>query len=258
MESISGIRGTEVCRICECQLGNVILSLGKQPLSNKLLSEKELNDFQGFPLDFRFCALCGLGQIGEFVSPSIIFHDYAYFSSTSNEWLQHSRNFAHNAIKKLGLKSGDLVLEVASNDGYLLKHFKELGFSVLGVEPARNVALVAIDSGIETESKFFTADYAIDLIDRNIIPKLVIANNVLAHVPDINDFFKGLSILAKHGATISIEAPDLLTMLRKNLFDTIYHEHFSYISAHAVNVLCLKENLKSFPCRVNSHTWRLK
>ena len=239
-------RGQNFCRSCSSPLGDVVLSLGVQPLSNALPPQSFQGDDAKFPLDFRVCPICSLGQIGEYVSPSEIFSEYTYFSSTSSTWLKHAKTFAQAAFKKLQLNQNDLVVEIASNDGYLLQYFQELNCSVLGIEPASNVADFANNRGITTRAEFFGTECAKNLIAKGEIPKLVIGNNVLAHVPDINDFMNGLTLLAQQGAVISIEAPSMLTMLRDNLFDTIYHEHFSYLSATALSFLAKQHNLNLF------------
>jgi hypothetical protein len=240
------VRGTSLCRCCEQELGEIILSLGSQPLSNALptLEFQALPEL--FPLDFRICLNCGLGQIGEYVSPAIIFEEYTYFSSASSTWLAHAKNFAQSTILKMNLSRNDLVLEIASNDGYLLQYFKESGVAVLGIEPAENVAKFAEAKGIPTRIEFFGRETAKKLVDEDNIPSLVIANNVLAHVPDINDFMAGLSLLASRGSIISIEAPTMHSMFQNNYFDTIYHEHFSYLSAHSVEFLAQKHGVTLF------------
>jgi hypothetical protein len=225
-------------------LPETILSLGNQPLSNGLPLIGDGDAIDKFPLDFKICGSCGLGQIGEYVAPEIIFGDYTYFSSTSSSWVLHARNFALNMMQQISLKENDFILEIASNDGYLLKHFQEFGCRVLGIEPARNVAEMAISSGIPTETDFFGEKKALELVQRGLLPKLVICNNVVAHVPDLIDFMKGLAILAAQGSLISIEAPSMLRMLEKNLFDTIYHEHFSYLNTFTLDALCNQNQLK--------------
>ena len=237
-------RGTIRCRSCGDNLGETLLSLGSQPLSNALVNHLSSPTDPRFPLNFKICQSCGLGQIGEYVSPDEIFSDYTYFSSASSSWLNHARIFAKDATSKFSLSQDDLVMEIASNDGYLLKYFKELGVNVLGIEPAANVASYANSIGIPTEVKFFGEETAIELLESGYRPRLVICNNVLAHVPDINDFMMGLAKLVEYGAVISIEAPSMLTMLENNLFDTIYHEHFSYLSVHSVNLLASKCGLR--------------
>ena len=239
-------RGIEICRGCSGELGNLVLSLGNQPLSNELPKLHSGGIDSTFPLEFRVCSKCGLGQIGEFVSPHEIFSDYTYFSSTSSSWLEHAKTFANSASRRLGLATDDLVIEIASNDGYLLQYFKELGNRVLGIEPAKNVAQVANNRGISTEVTFFGEKAARDLIERNLIPKLIVCNNVMAHVPDLNDFVSGLVLLIRKGAVVSVEAPSMQVMLRDNFFDTIYHEHFSYLSATSVNFLALHHGINLF------------
>jgi hypothetical protein len=239
-------RGTKICRGCSKELAREVLSLGNQPLSNELpmLGTKEIDSV--FPLELRICNNCGLGQVGEFVSPKEIFSNYTYFSSTSKTWLSHASAFAQQVSKQMLLNSDDLVVEIASNDGYLLQYFKELGCQVLGIEPAENVALVANLKGIKTEVAFFGKNTAENLIQRNLIPKLVVCNNVMAHVPDLTDFIEGLALLIEAGAVVSVEAPSLKIMLRDNLFDTIYHEHFSYLSAISVDFLTSNFNVQLF------------
>jgi len=230
-------RGETNCRACDRELGPTILDLGEQPLSNELISQPMDGDLEAWPLELKICSFCKLGQIGEFASPSRIFSTYTYFSSTSTYWLAHSKEFAKKTIEKMNLNKNSLVLEIASNDGYMLQYFQEFGIKVLGIEPAKNVAEVAINKGIPTDVDFFGYKKAIELIENGLVPNLVICNNVVAHVPDINDFFEGLAVLANHGSTISIEAPSLLEMLQGNMFDTIYHEHFSYLSINAIQYL---------------------
>ena len=249
-------RGTSFCRACTTKLSLLpILSLGNQPLSNALTSlENEVTSPSLFPLDFRICNTCGLGQIGEFVSPKDIFEDYTYFSSASSFWLAHSERYATEVISKYKLNKSNLVLEIASNDGYLLRKFADRGLPVLGIEPAKNVARFAESIGVPTLTKFFGEETAKSVIESGFKPSLVIANNVLAHVPDINDFMAGLECFAKNGARISIEAPSMMTMLTQNLFDTIYHEHFSYLSVSSVSKLADKFNLNLYHVEyLNTH-----
>ena len=238
------MRGTSFCRGCGNNLSEPVLSLGKQPLSNGLINLSCNQEAPVWPLEFRVCDKCGLGQIGEFVNPSEIFEDYTYFSSASSSWLQHANRFVQESIIKYGMNSSDLVIEIASNDGYLLKYFVEQNIPVLGIEPAANVAEYAIKNGIPTKIAFFGEEIARQLISDGKIPKLVICNNVLAHVPDIQDFLKGLSHFVAAGSIITIEAPSMLQMLEKNYFDTIYHEHFSYLSATSLEFLAQQAGMK--------------
>ena len=239
-------RGTNYCRSCSATLNTTVLSLGYQPLPNLLpdINSQELVKLN--PLDFRICSVCSLGQVGEYESPQNIFTEYSYLSSTSRLWLKHAEDFANKVINYLSLKPGDLVIEVASNDGYLLQFFKEKKIDALGIEPSINVARISIGKGIPTETSFFGQVVAESLVKRGLTPKLVVCNNVLAHVPDINDFVAGLKVLIEAGAIVSIEAPSLKVLLEKNLFDTIYHEHFSYLSVVSLDFLSKKHGVNLF------------
>ncbi len=202
--------------------------LGKTPPSNSYLKspvQKELF----FPLHAFVCERCFLVQLAQFQSPDEIFSDYAYFSSYSTTWLEHARKYAEMIIARCKLNEESFVVEIASNDGYLLKNFQEKKIPLLGIEPAKNVAAVAIQKGIATRAQFFGAPLALEL-SREKKGDLIIANNVLAHVPDLNDFVKGLKILLSPKGTITLEFPHLLRLIEQRQFDTIYHEHFSYFS----------------------------
>jgi len=199
-----------------------------------------------YPLHAWVCGECLLVQLEEFESPAAIFSDYAYFSSCSSSWLDHCRNYAENMIPRLGLSPQSLVTEIASNDGYLLQYFHQAGVPVLGVEPAANVAQCAIKAGIPTEVSFFGAECALKLANQGRKADLLIGNNVLAHVPDINSFVSGLSILLKERGTITMEFPHVLRLMEKNQFDTIYHEHFSYLSFLTVNRIFKAHGLTIF------------
>ena len=179
-------RGTFQCRSCGGNLGETLLSLGSQPLSNALVNDLSSGTDPLFPLNFKICKSCGLGQIGEYVLPQDIFSEYTYFSSASSSWLSHAEIFAKETTFDLSLSHEDLVIEIASNDGYLLQFFKELGVEVLGIEPAANVASYANSIGIPTEVKFFGEETAIELLESGYRPKLVICNNVLARRSCIN------------------------------------------------------------------------
>jgi hypothetical protein len=189
------------------------------------------------PLILRICQTCGLGQLGEFESPEEIFKDYPYLSSTSQTWLDANRLFATQISNILKHQPGDLVVELASNDGYLLKHFQDIGYSVLGVEPAVNVANIALDSNVPTIAKFFTLDLARELKHSLPEPRVVIAKNVMAHVPDLRDFVAGIAHLSGPNSVIIIEAPTITQILIGLQFDTIYHEHFSYLSVSSLRRL---------------------
>jgi hypothetical protein len=188
-----------------------------------------------FPLHLRLCTSCGLGQVGEYVLPERIFgEEYPYLSSTSSSWVKHARRYAAEFQRHLGLGTTDLVVEIASNDGYLLSAFQRLGTRVLGIEPARNVAALALEAGVPTINEFFGAVCAARIVADHGHPRLVAANNVMAHVPDINDFVAGLAALCDDDTLVTVENPSFLTLLKEAQFDTIYHEHFSYLTTHAV------------------------
>jgi hypothetical protein len=227
-------RGSTICRACGSDKLVEILDLGLQPLPAEYGSTPD-EVLETFPLLMRKCQDCGLGQLGEYVLPERIFHkNYPYLSSASSTWVAHAKNYALQMKEQLSLNENDLVVELASNDGYLLSEFKKLGIPVLGVEPAANVASMAIASGVPTICEFFGAELAHEILEKYGHPKLIIANNVFAHIPDMIDFTKGMAILAGENTLITIENPSFTTLMKKTLFDTIYHEHYSYISSHAV------------------------
>lgn len=211
------------CRFCASSLNDVFLDLGTLPLSNSFLKSKTQKD-QFYPLCVFVCKHCLFVQLDEFVRPKDIFTDYAYFSSYSQTWLDHAKEYCSMITKRFDLIEQSHIVEIASNDGYLLQYFKN--FDVLGIEPAENVAKVARQKGIPTITKFFDTKLAKELSKAD----LIIGNNVLAHVPNLNDFINGLKILLKPNGIITMEFPHLLQLIRNNQFDTIYHEHFSYFS----------------------------
>lgn len=222
---------TPACRFCGTPLKHVFCDLGVAPLSNAFLKPEQLNRVEPFyPLRVYVCAECFLVQLQQFETPENIFSDYVYFSSYSDTWLEHARNYSKKMVTELHLNAKSQVVEVASNDGYLLQYFQEKGIPVLGIEPAANVARAAQERGIPTLVKFFGADAAHELAGKGIAADLLIGNNVLAHVPDLNDFVRGLKLLLKKQGVITLEFPHLLRLLQENQFDTIYHEHFSYFS----------------------------
>jgi hypothetical protein len=219
------------CRLCGAPLRHVLVDLGMSPLCESFLAAGELDRMEPFyPLRVFVCDRCFLVQLKEYVAPADIFTEYAYFSSFSDSWVEHGRRFTADMTAQLDLGANSLVLEVASNDGYLLQHFVEAGVPVLGIEPAANVARAAVDRGIPTRVEFFGEDMARRLVSEGIRPDLVIGNNVLAQVPDLNDFVAGLAILLRDAGLLTMEFPHLLRLLAENQFDTIYHEHFSYFS----------------------------
>jgi hypothetical protein len=224
------------CRGCSEYLSLVFLDLGTSPIANDLISKENLQKPEVFyPLRVMTCSECALVQLPEIASPKDLFRsDYVYFSSYSTTWLEHSRMYAEKMTKLLNLSSDDLVVEVASNDGYLLQYFAETQVQVLGIEPSAGVAEVAIQKGIPTIIEFFGSDLANVLATRKK-PKLLLGNNVLAHVPDLHDFIKGFSILMSDEALITFEFPHLINLIRNNQFDTVYHEHFSYLSVTSLS-----------------------
>lgn len=235
------------CRFCDLRLNEIFVDLGKSPLSNSFLklSELKLKENQ-YPLRAFVCKNCFLVQLEEFQSPENIFSDYAYFSSYSESWLEHSKKFTTMMKDRFNLNEDNLVIEIGSNDGYLLQFFKEEKIPILGIEPAKNVAKVAEEKGIPTIKKFFGKQIANELKEQNSNADLIIGNNVLAHVPKINDFVEGLKILLKPKGVISIEFPHILKLIEFNQFDTIYHEHFSYFSLYTAKKIFEKHELTIF------------
>ena len=236
-----------VCRFCETPLGVTFLNLGMSPLANSNLTESGLNAVElFFPLHVYVCKSCLLVQLEECSSPEKIFSDYDYFSSYSDLWLRHAQTFSEQVIKRFGLNGSCQVIEIGSNDGYLLQNFRGQGIPVLGIEPARNVAEVANEKGIATIVEFFGEKLACDLLGEGTQADLLIGNNVFAHVPALNDFVRGLNVLLKPQGVITLEFPHLMRLMTNNQFDTIYHEHFSYFSFSTVQKIFTKHGLKVF------------
>jgi hypothetical protein len=244
--SISSSRGVSVCRGCGAEGLVSVLDLGEQPLANEMSVDPTSPD-QAFPLHLRICPQCGLGQLGEFVAPERIFaQDYPYLSSVSTSWVAHATAYAASAIDELGLGANDLVVEVASNDGYLLEQFHERGVRVLGIEPAGGAAGLARAKGVSTIEEFFGAETARRVVAEHGHPKLVAANNVMAHVPDLQDFTAGFAALCDDDTIVTVENPSFAGLLQKTHFDTIYHEHFSYLTTHAVSQVVAAVGLEVF------------
>jgi 2-polyprenyl-3-methyl-5-hydroxy-6-metoxy-1,4-benzoquinol methylase len=217
------------------------------PLSNAYLAPGQLNQMEPFyPLHARVCDRCFLVQLEQFECPERIFGDYAYFSSYSESWLNHAREYAKRMTERFRLDQKSLVIEIASNDGYLLQYFQAKGVPVLGVEPAQNVAKTAQEKGIATLAKFFGVQAARELLAAGQGADLLVCNNVLAHVPDLKDFVAGLKLILKPGGIITVEVPHLLRLIQENQFDTIYHEHFSYFSLCTVGEIFGRYALKIF------------
>jgi len=235
------------CRSCGTPLHRTFVDLGLSPLANAYLRPDQLRCMEPlYPLHVHVCDACLLVQLEEFESPSHIFSDYFYFSSFSQLWLDHAQSYAGRMCGELGLGAGSLVVEIASNDGYLLQYFKEQGVPVLGVEPAANVAKAAVEKGIPTDVAFFGQETARRLRARGVVPDLIAANNVLAHVPDLNDFVAGFKTLLAPAGTITVEFPHLMRLISELQFDTIYHEHFSYFSLLAVEKVFERHQLTIF------------
>lgn len=221
------------CRFCGTALRYSFVDLGMSPLCESYVPADRLDEMEPFyPLHALVCHECLLVQLGEYVAPEAIFSEYAYFSSYSDSWVDHARRYAHRMIAELGLGAESFVVEVASNDGYLLQHFVGQGVPVLGIEPAANVARVAEGRGVPTLVRFFGHTLGRELAAQGRKADLVVGNNVLAQVPDLNDFVAGLAAILKPSATLTLEFPHLLRLIEGTQFDTIYHEHFSYFSLH--------------------------
>jgi len=235
------------CRFCNAEVTETFADLGVSPLANSYRRVEDLDKGEMFyPLHAYVCSECFLVQIGEFETPQEIFGDYAYFSSYSQSWLDHCNAYCDAVTERFALAPGASVVELASNDGYLLQYFRDKGADVLGIEPAANVAAVAVEKGIPTEVTFFGAQAASDLVARGRRADLLIGNNVLAHVPDLNDFVAGMKIVLADDGVITMEFPHLLRLIERNQFDTIYHEHFSYFSFLAVEKVFAAHGLRLF------------
>jgi SAM-dependent methyltransferase len=240
-----------VCRFCRNPIRRTVVDLGMSPLCESYVEAARLDDMEPFyPLHVRICDSCFLVQLRAYVPPEEIFTEYAYFSSYSTSWLEHARRYADMISERLPLGRDKLVVELGSNDGYLLQAFVERGIPVLGIEPAGNVAEVAVERGVPTVVAFFGADTARRLAAEGRRADLLVANNVLAQVPDLNDFVAGMRLLLAPGGVATIEVPHLLRLLDRNQFDTIYHEHYSYfslgtlqriLSAHGLTIFDVEE-----------------
>jgi SAM-dependent methyltransferase len=234
------------CRFCGATLEHLFTDLGMSPLANSYITPDRANAMEAFyPLRAFVCASCFLVQLEEYETPDRIFTEYAYFSSYSTTWLEHSRTYVAQMIERFGIDSESSVVELASNDGYLLQYFHERQIPVLGIEPAANVAKVALQKGIPTLVEFFGQKAARSLVTKSAAD-LLIGNNVLAHVPDLNDFVAGMKILLKPGGLITMEFPHLMRLVEQNQFDTIYHEHFSYFSFLTVSRVFAEHGLRLF------------
>ena len=239
------LQRTHFCRFCGHRVDDTFVNLGMSPLCENILSHDELDEMeQFFPLHVLVCRNCFLVQLREYVSATQIFSNYAYFSSYSTSWVSHAKNYCEMISKRLGLNRNSLVVELASNDGYLLQHFLPLNVPVLGIEPAANVAKVAVQKGIPTRVEFFGTAMAEKLVVEGYRADLIVGNNVLAQVPDLNDFVAGMRRLLKPDGVITLEFPHLQRLIEGNQFDTIYHEHFSYFSLVTIDQIAAKHGLK--------------
>lgn len=222
---------TKDCLFCKNPLRHTFVDLGMHPLCESYVSREQLNQMEPFyPLRVFVCEKCFLVQLQEYVSPAEIFTEYAYFSSYADSWVQHAKRYTDMIVERLNLTTNSFVVELASNDGYLLQHFVAKGIPVLGIEPAANVAEVAQKKNVPTLVKFFGQQTANELVAEGRKADLVLGNNVLAQVPDVNDFVAGIKLLLAPQGVVTIEFPHLMKLMEENQFDTIYHEHFSYFS----------------------------
>lgn len=233
------------CRLCKNPLHHIFVDLGMSPLCESFVTADKIDAMEPYyPLRVFVCEKCFLVQLSEYVKPDHIFAEYAYFSSYSTSWIAHAKKYCEMITERLQLGRDSLVVEIACNDGYLLQHFGPLGVPVLGVEPAANVAKVSQSKGIPTRVEFFGVDLAKRLVSEGYRPDLIVGNNVLAHVPDINDFVGGVAHLLKADGIATFEFPHLERLMEENQFDTIYHEHFSYLSAVVIEQLARRHGLK--------------
>jgi SAM-dependent methyltransferase len=235
------------CRFCGAPLIHTFVDLGMSPLCESYISPEQLNQMEAFyPLHVWVCDQCFLVQLESYVSAEHIFEEYAYFSSYSDSWLKHSSDYVDMITKRLGLGQQSLAVELASNDGYLLQYFVNKGIPALGVEPAANVARMAVKKGVPTLVKFFGCQTAREMAADGKRADLIIGNNVLAQVPDLNDFVSGITILLKPGGVATLEFPHLMRLMEENQYDTIYHEHFSYFSLMTVEQIFAAHGLVLF------------
>ncbi|HTT22823.1 MAG TPA: class I SAM-dependent methyltransferase [Candidatus Sulfotelmatobacter sp.] len=242
-----GVQDLPRCRFCDAPLRQTVVDLGMSPLCESYLSTSQLNQMEAFyPLHVRLCGRCFLVQLEEYVSPDNIFSDYAYFSSYSDTWLAHAKAYVEQMSTRFQLNANSLVVEMASNDGYLLQYFVAKQIPVLGIEPAANVASVAVEMGVPTLVKFFGTTTARELLAQGKQADLLLGNNVLAQVPDLNDFVAGMKILLAPSGVITVEFPHLMRLMDENQFDTIYHEHFSYFSFLTAEMIFATHGLTLF------------
>ena len=273
LQKVDAQTATKICRFCGVGLQRTFVDLGMSPLCETYPSAADLNQGEVYyPLHIYVCEKCWLVQLEEYESAESIFSDYPYFASYSDSWLKHCEKYCNEMKTRFGLGEQSFVAEVASNDGYLLQYFVRLGVPVLGIEPAANVAKAAVEKGVPTLVRFFGIQVAEELAAEGRTADLVVGNNVLAQVPDLNDFVEGLKILLKPEGVLTLEFPHLLRLIELNEFDTIYHEHFSYFSmistikimeAHGLRVFDVEElkshggSLRVYACRASSQAHAL-
>lgn len=248
-ESLNGapVRRRGSCRFCAADLRHIVADLGMSPLCESYVTTERLGEMEPFyPLVVYFCEHCLLVQLEEFVPPESIFTEYAYFSSYADSWVEHARHYCELMTERLALGPRSMVVELGSNDGYLLQHFVVRGIPVLGIEPAANVAAAATARGVPTEVEFFGVATARALRARGVEADLVVGNNVLAQVPDLNDFVEGIRLILKPQGVATLEFPHLARLMEGNQFDTIYHEHFSYFSFTAAAGVFRSHGLRIF------------
>jgi SAM-dependent methyltransferase len=236
-----------LCRFCAAPLKQTLVDLGMSPLCESYISREQLNQMEAFyPLHVKVCEQCFLAQLEEYVSVEHIFTEYAYFSSYSDTWLKHASDYTDMIVKRLGLGRESLAVELASNDGYLLQNFVKKGIPALGIEPAANVAKAAVAKGVPTVVKFFGRKTAQEMVSEGKQADVVIGNNVLAQVPDLNDFVGGIRLILKPRGVATLEFPHLIRLLEENQYDTIYHEHFSYFSFITVEKIFAAHDMTLF------------
>ena len=273
LQKVDAQTATKICRFCGVGLQRTFVDLGMSPLCETYPSAADLNQGEVYyPLHIYVCEKCWLVQLEEYESAESIFSDYPYFASYSDSWLKHCEKYCNEVKTRFSLGEQSFVAEVASNDGYLLQYFVRLGVPVLGIEPAANVAKAAVEKGVPTLVRFFGIQVAEELAAEGRTADLVVGNNVLAQVPDLNDFVEGLKILLKPEGVLTLEFPHLLRLIELNEFDTIYHEHFSYFSmistikimeAHGLRVFDVEElkshggSLRVYACRASSQAHAL-
>lgn len=247
LSETSAFRGARLCRLCGAGLQDTFVDLGMSPPCESFVPAADIGNPEAyFPLHAFVCRECLLVQLEEHVSPEAIFEEYAYFSSYSDSWVEHARRYCDMIADRLSLDTDSLVVELASNDGYLLQHFLPKSIPVLGIEPAINVAKAAVAKGVPTVTRFFGTLLADEMVSEGKQADLIIGNNVLAQVPDLNDFVAGMKRLLKPEGVITLEFPHIATLIAEGQFDTIYHEHFSYFSLMTVETMARRHDLQVF------------